>query len=129
MDLVDLIFIVLGGGLGAITRFSLTLFFVSGLKTSFPHGTICSNLLGSFLICLFFGFLLTNPNIEILESLENFIVVGFLGALTTYSTFAFDLLGIINNYSKSKAFYYVIINILGGLTSGILGFFLAVFLA
>lgn len=77
----NLILVALGGALGAVCRFLISRL----ADTSFPWGTLAVNLLGSFLIGLFVGFVnrgLLSPELKVL------LVTGFCGAFTTFSTFA-----------------------------------------
>lgn len=76
-----------GGFLGAITRVYLNLIITKALPHDFPFGILTVNVLGSFLIGILFAvFIHYNIN----ESAKAFLTTGFLGALTTYSTFAIE---------------------------------------
>ena len=87
------IYIFLGGGLGAVSRFGLS----SGIQTlaehtrlhRFPVGILVCNLLGSFLIGCIFGYIASRGN-EHPAWLHPLAITGFLGAFTTFSTFALD---------------------------------------
>jgi len=76
-----------GGFLGAIARVYLNATVTKLLPHEFPFGILTVNVLGSFLIGILFAiFIHYNVN----ESLKAFLTAGFLGALTTYSTFAIE---------------------------------------
>jgi len=76
-----------GGFLGAIARVYINFTVTKLLPYEFPFGILTVNLLGSFLIGILFAvFIHYNIN----ESLKAFLTAGFLGALTTYSTFAIE---------------------------------------
>jgi CrcB protein len=76
-----------GGFLGAIARVYLNLIITKNLPHELPLGILIVNLLGSFFIGILFAiFIHYNVN----ESLKAFLTAGFLGALTTYSTFAIE---------------------------------------
>ena len=87
------LYIFLGGGLGAVSRFGLS----SGIQTlaehtrlhRFPIGILACNLLGSFLIGCLFGYIASRGN-EHPAWLHPFAVTGFLSAFTTFSAFALD---------------------------------------
>ena len=81
--------ILLGGGLGALSRYGISLLAVRLFGTRFPWGTLAVNLIGCFLIGIAFsladrGSHLMSPTIRL------FFITGFLGALTTFSTFGLE---------------------------------------
>ncbi len=84
----ELISIVLGGGLGALSRFGLSKAVTSILNLSAPWPTFVANMLG----CLLFGLLfqLTEEEGWLSASYRPFLLTGFLGSLTTFSTFKHD---------------------------------------
>ena len=85
---VPVIAVACGGALGAVARFltiGISQFFFGA---RFPMGTLLVNGLGSFLIGLFMS--LCMDRLADVEYLRLFIVVGFLGAYTTFSSFAWD---------------------------------------
>lgn len=77
----------LGGFLGALARYTVSGWFLR-LSGTFPWGTLAVNLLGSFGL----GFLMTLAGETLLISPEVrlFLAVGFFGAFTTFSTFAYE---------------------------------------
>lgn len=77
-----------GGALGAIARYLVFVFAVHLLGRSFPYGTILVNVLGSLVM----GFLVEAMALAWNAPMETrlFLVVGFLGAFTTFSTFSMD---------------------------------------
>ncbi len=82
------IFIAIGGACGSLMRY-----WVSGLGhklfgTGFPFGTFAVNMLG----CLFFGIVWAalEPRLGAAAELRIFLLVGFMGAFTTYSTYMFE---------------------------------------
>lgn len=83
-----LVWIALGGALGAISRYLAGSFISQQLGTGFPYGTLSVNILGSFLIGVLAVWLAQqqwgNP------AYKQFLIVGFLGAFTTFSSFSLD---------------------------------------
>jgi CrcB protein len=75
----------LGGALGALLRWQ-TYEFLRDHQWPLPLGTLCVNLSGAFLLGAFFGLHLDQGRFG--EDERLFFTVGFLGALTTFSTFA-----------------------------------------
>lgn len=85
--MLKLLFVGIGGFLGAISRFLVGQY----LNVWFPHfpvATLVVNVLGSFFIGFVLYGLFTGAAIP--ENLKAFLVAGFLGSLTTMSTFSFD---------------------------------------
>ena len=115
--------IAFGGALGAITRYALTIHIHTWLGKDYPWGTIGVNLIGSFLMG-FLAILLTS-RLQIESSLHNGLLVGYLGALTTYSTFAMDKLELLQQGAYMKAGSYVLVSILACLAAIIWGNWLA----
>ncbi len=81
-------FIALGGACGSLMRY-----WISGLShrlfgTAFPFGTFAVNMLG----CLMFGIVWAalEPRLGTAAELRIFLLVGFMGAFTTYSTYMFE---------------------------------------
>jgi len=77
-----------GGAIGALARFFTVLITQFFFGARFPLGTLVVNCLGSFLIGLFMS--LYMDRLAEFEHLRLFVVVGFLGAYTTFSSFAWD---------------------------------------
>ncbi|AEH44448.1 CrcB protein [Thermodesulfatator indicus DSM 15286] len=111
-----------GGFFGAIARY-----WVSGLalhfSTRFPLGTLVVNALGSFLL----GFLMTLASEALLVSPEMrmFLAIGFLGAFTTFSTFAYET----NSLLEGGQFFLAFLNVAISLSLGLIGVRLGIWAA
>jgi CrcB protein len=87
---MKILFVLLGGSLGALSRYGVSLLAVKLFGVKFPWGTLIVNLSGCFLIGLAFawgerGLGIMNPSVRL------FFMTGFLGALTTFSTFGLEI--------------------------------------
>lgn len=103
-NLTTVLAVGLGGFLGAIGRFYVGVEMVKYFPHEVPFATLTVNIVGSFIIGLLIALFLTyTPSI----TLKAFLVTGFLGALTTYSTFAIESYILLNNH-----FWYGILNIM-----------------
>lgn len=92
-----------GGFFGAILRFYVGVEMVKFFPNEIPLATLTVNIIGSFIIGLLIALFVTyTPNTLV----KLFLVTGFLGALTTYSTFAIESFMLLNNN-----FWYGILNI------------------
>ncbi|MFZ1460485.1 MAG: fluoride efflux transporter CrcB [Ignavibacteria bacterium] len=85
--MIQILYIGLGGFLGAIMRFLISRF-VGSYFTSFPLGTLIVNVTGSLLL----GFIVYSVSFgkNISPELRDFMTIGFIGAFTTMSTFAYE---------------------------------------
>ncbi len=115
------VYVGIGGFLGAIARFFISGFVQKTLGITFPVGTLCVNVLGSFLI----GFLVMVFEYIIAPEWKALLITGFLGALTTFSTFSYETVVLIQEGLFLKAFLNVIVNVTACLTAtagGIISF-------
>lgn len=116
--------VALGGALGALCRYYFGLAIASRLGTSFPFGTLIINVTG----CLFLGFFATfaldraawiSPNARL------FWATGFAGAYTTFSTFGFETLQLV----EQGNLYEAMVNVAGSVVIGLAAVWLGAFLA
>jgi fluoride exporter len=86
---MKILLVLLGGSLGALSRYGVSLLAVKLFGVKFPWGTLIVNLSGCFLIGLAFAW--ADRGLSIMSpSIRLFFVTGYLGALTTFSTFGVE---------------------------------------
>jgi CrcB protein len=98
--------IACGGAAGAVSRYWLATTMQRFNQTSFPLGTFTVNLLGSFLIGVFF--ILFAEKLQLAEQWRPVVVSGFLGAMTTFSTFSLDAILLMQQGDYSTAIFYLV---------------------
>ena len=97
-----------GGATGAVLRYIVTNL-SKNLFTSSLYGTLCVNLLGSFLI----GYLITSDYAKNLSQdfVKFFLIIGLLGSFTTFSAFSYEVINLINSKKILLSFLYIFISI------------------
>ena len=104
--------IACGGALGALARTMVGEWVMARLGP-YPFGTITVNLIGCLIIGIILGAYLCRPDWP--QWVRFFLVVGGLGAFTTFSTFAFELLQLLTSGDFTDVLFYGAVQILGGL--------------
>ena len=113
-------FIALGGALGACSRYLVSELCVMLFGRGFPYGTLTVNVVGSFIM----GLLIAAFETELLttDPWRQIIGLGFLGALTTFSTFSMDNVLLMQQGAFLKMGLNVVLNVVLSISSAWLGF-------
>jgi len=115
--------IAAGGAGGAVARYLINISPLQNVFKPFPFPTFFINITGSFLI----GFLLIlfTDKFEVGENLRYGVLVGFLGAYTTFSTFELEIWGLMKESQFFTAFLYLLLSVVAGFVGVALGITLA----
>jgi len=113
------LYLALGGSIGAILRYLVSLYSVKYLAWGLPVGTLLVNMLGSFLIGFVFVIL---GREQISFNLRIFLFIGLFGSFTTFSTFMFETNDLFKSGMIKSAFLYITISNVFGLLFVYAGF-------
>ena len=100
---MSILYIALGGGLGAVLRFLLTEFVNNNMSNLIPLGTLSVNVLGCFFIGCIAGFFASKSS-----PMYFFFIVGFLGSFTTMSAFSMQTIDLFNSNALSAITYVIL---------------------
>lgn len=115
-----LLAIAVGGAIGAVARHLVSSQIGHLFGTAFPWGTLVVNVAGSFAMGLLveIGALLWSPS----AAVKALLATGFLGAFTTFSTYALDVAVLAEREAITGAVLYTVISVvlaIGGLFAGL----------
>jgi fluoride exporter len=113
-----LLLICFGGALGTGARYLTTIWAAQRFGAAFPYGTLIVNLAGCFLIAFLLQLALAQgwPS-----SVRSAVAIGFLGGLTTYSSFNYETMTLAQQGSAAMAALNLGATVIGGFASGALG--------
>ncbi|MBS1795516.1 MAG: fluoride efflux transporter CrcB [Acidobacteria bacterium] len=120
--LTRILSIAAGGAFGAVARYLINVSVLQHFFRPFPLPTFVINVTGSFLI----GFLLVvfTEKTALPENLRFAVLVGFLGAYTTFSTFELEIWDLIKENQLPTAFVYLFLSIVIGFAGVVAGVWL-----
>lgn len=102
----QMVYIALFGAVGCLSRYALSGWVYQLFGRSFPYGTFAVNILGSFLIGLAMEFSIRSALIP--PTLRVAFTIGFLGGLTTFSSFSYETFRLL----EEGAFAIALVNVL-----------------
>jgi CrcB protein len=100
------LFIALGGAGGAVSRHLLANWVYRALDGIFPFGTLLVNMLGSIAIGVLYVILVERPFFH--PDWRGVLIVGFLGAFTTFSTFSIETISLLESGHTALAGAYML---------------------
>ena len=115
--------LIVFGALGTLARYGLQGLVQDRTGSSFPAGTLVVNILGCFLLGGVAEYALTHLSVP--PEWRIGITVGFLGAFTTFSTFTFEAIRLIQDGEWARAGTYLVASVAGGMLAIVAGMRLA----
>jgi CrcB protein len=113
-----LLWICLAGAAGSGTRYLIAVWSAQRLGSAFPYGTLIVNLAGCFVIAALMHAALT---LGWSANLRSALTIGFVGGLTTYSSFNYETMRLFEEGAPAMALVNVALTLVGGFTVGWLG--------
>jgi CrcB protein len=113
------VLVALGGAIGSVARYGVGSLAAQIFGAAFPVGTLLVNLSGSFLIAVIMHVALAGTAISL--ELRIFLTTGIMGGYTTYSSFNYETLALINQRAYGLAGLNVAGTVVGCFVAGVLG--------
>ncbi|GDX47573.1 MAG: fluoride efflux transporter CrcB [Bacteroidetes bacterium] len=108
----NIILVGLGGALGSVVRYLISVLVYSGKTQSFPWSTLLTNFMGCLLLGLLLGYFQKNDNQY--QELKLLLAIGVCGGMTTFSTFSAETLNLMQSGNLLATALYAISSFVGG---------------
>ena len=103
------LYVAAGGAIGASLRFGIAELMALLLGRHFPYGTLLVNVIGSFIMGVAYALIRHSHVVE--HPMKPLLMVGILGALTTFSSFALDTVVLAQHGAYLKALLNIVLNL------------------
>ena len=121
--IVKVLYVGLFGGLGCVARYLMSGWVYALFGRTLPYGTLAVNVIGSLLLGIIMEGSLRSTLLS--PDLRIGIAVGFMGGFTTFSTFSYETVRLLEEGSLAAAGANVLLNVIVCITAAILGIYLA----
>ena len=102
--------VALGGALGSMARYALSTWIYQISSHKFPYATLTVNVLGTFVMGILFVVIVERAALP--QEMRSLLMIGFIGAFTTFSTFSLDALGLWQNGHLFMALIYTLATVI-----------------
>jgi len=116
---VAVLMVALGGALGSVVRYLVGGWVAERWGTSFPYGTLVINITASFIIGFFLAFAQDRARLSPYWRL--FIAVGFVGGYSTFSTYEYESIRLLQDGEMLLGMLYLVGSMAGGAIAAITG--------
>src|ERR1700722_1395622 len=110
MSFTTCLLVAAGGAIGTLARYLISVAALP-ISQSLPWGTIGINILGSFIIGLFGTLTLANGRFPVSEDARLFVMVGFCGGFTTFSSFSLQTLDLLRSGATTRAVANIVLSV------------------
>ena len=118
--MIQILAIAAGGAVGSVLRYAVSTGVYSMLGRNFPYGTLAVNVIGSFLMGLLFVLMVERLDMSAVWRMA--ILVGFLGAFTTFSTFSIETVNLLQGGEFMRALLNITLSVAFCLVATWVGF-------
>ena len=98
--------VAIGGALGSMARYALSMWIFDITSHKFPYATLVVNVAGSFAMGVLFVIIIERAALP--AEMRSLLMIGFIGAFTTFSTFSLDALGLWQNGHITMSLLYMV---------------------
>jgi CrcB protein len=102
--------VAIGGALGSVARYALSSWIFDITSHKFPYATLIVNVAGSFVMGILFVVIVERAALP--AEMRSLLMIGFIGAFTTFSAFSLDALGLWQNGDVLMSVIYMITTII-----------------
>ena len=123
MNFLSIALVAIGGAIGSVSRYILSMLLLRASGSLFPVGTFAVNLAG----CIAFGIIVgaAEQRFVLTPEARAFLLVGVLGGFTTFSTYAYESFALM----QDGQFVTAAVNIVGQVVASLFGFWVAYVIA
>jgi CrcB protein len=122
---ITYLWIAIGSALGGISRFACSRTIATAFGETFPWGTLAVNVVGSFIIGFFATLSGPDGRVLVAPDVRQFVMVGFCGGYTTFSSFSLQTLELIRNKDFVEAGGNILLSVLLCMLAVWLGYLVA----
>ena len=111
--------IFLGAGIGGVARYTIGGLIQNAAGSTFPMGTLVINVSGSLLVALVYGIL---ESVPAPPEWRAFLGIGFCGGYTTFSTFSYETVRLLQDGEWERASLYIMTSVFLSIFAAVIGF-------